>query len=126
MAENMTGNMIGNILSMIKTQNYAGFLNLLCKPAQVGHFLSLTSIIMALMNKCNTSLSGTVFNVVSSTVFSLLYVIVLNYMCSLGWTTLSWAIVGVPYILMAYGLFNVYVKPACNRIRNNTIEQENT
>ena len=74
------------------------FLSNLCNPAMI-------YIIMSIITMTVSSISS--FNIVSilvSTILVLAWTYFLNYLCSKGYSTISWVLVIIPLISMALAL----------------------
>ena len=77
--------------------------NKLCNPAKLYFVLVMLFIVIGLFSKIN--LMAIFFKLV----FAFIWTIVLNWLCSKGYTTLSWIIVFFPFILILIAFFG-YLK----------------
>ena len=69
-----------------------------CKPAQVYFAIAVLGSIFALFKRVD------ILPVFSKLVFAFIWAFFLNFLCSKGYKSVSWALVLLPYIVMALGV----------------------
>ena len=74
----------------------------LCTPAKIYFGIAVIAAIIALFN--GVSIMMTFMNLV----FAFIWTYVLGWLCSKGYTSISWLLVLLPYIIMALAMFNIY------------------
>jgi hypothetical protein len=74
----------------------------LCTPAKIYLVIAVISTILALLNGAAIIFSFW------QLVFAFIWTFVLGWLCDKGYTTISWFLVLLPYILIAVGMFNTY------------------
>ena len=70
----------------------------LCTPAKIYFFLAVLACIIALFN------SVPVLAVFMKLVFAFIWTYGLNWLCSKGYKSVSWALVLLPYIIIILGM----------------------
>jgi hypothetical protein len=70
----------------------------MCMPAKVYFALALIAVIMTSITSFNFS------NIVFSIVVLILWSLLLNWICSLGFTGMSWALIIVPFVSILFTL----------------------
>ena len=66
----------------------------LCEPAKLYFILVIISIIIGLFNGFN------VLAIIIKLFFAVIWTFILNWLCKKGWSTLSWILVILPFIIM--------------------------
>ena len=79
------------------------YFNKLCNPSKLYFVLVIFFIVIGLFSKIN--FMAIFFNLI----FAFIWTIILNWLCSKGYTTLSWVIVVFPFILIVIAFFG-YLK----------------
>ena len=74
-------------------------LSKLCTPAVIYLVLSVIAILMAIMKRMS------MMTVVVKTMFVLLWTWFLNFLCSKGYSGISWFLVLLPFILIVLAVF---------------------
>ena len=92
-AKNLT-NTIGNNIKTITT--------MLCSPALVFLAISSTTLSSSFLNGMDTPMFGI------RLVKLILWTYCINYLCSSGYTFVSWAIVMIPYLLVPLQMLGVF------------------
>ena len=77
--------------------------NKLCNPAKLYFVLVLFFIVIGLFSKINF------MAILFKLIFAFIWTMILNWLCSKGYTTLSWVIVFFPFILIVIAFFG-YLK----------------
>ena len=77
--------------------------NKLCNPANLYFVLVLFFIVIGLFSKINF------MAILFKLIFAFIWTMILNWLCSKGYTTLSWVIVFFPFILIVIAFFG-YLK----------------
>jgi len=86
--------------------------NKLCNPAKLYFFLVILFIVIGLFSKIN------VMAIIFKLIFAFIWTFVLNWLCSKGYTTLSWIIVFFPFILMLIAFFGYLQLSKSNQMMN--------
>jgi hypothetical protein len=74
----------------------------LCTPAKIYFAIAVISTIIAL-------LSGISFMfVLMKLLFAFIWTFVLGWLCNKGFTSISWVLVLLPYIIILLAMFNIY------------------
>ena len=74
----------------------------LCTPAKIYFAIAVIAAIIALFS--GAAILMTFINLV----FAFIWTYVLGWLCSKGYTSISWLLVLLPYILMALAMLNIY------------------
>jgi len=74
------------------------FVNL-CMPSKIYLVISVIALLIA------TFTSFTIVTILAKIVFIVLWTFILNWICKKGYTTVSWGLVVVPYVLLAIMFF---------------------
>ena len=77
--------------------------NKLCNPAKLYFVLVMIFIVIGLFSKID------IMSIIFKLIFAFIWTIVLNWLCSKGYTTLSWIIVFLPFVLILIAFFG-YLK----------------
>ena len=89
----------------------------LCTPAKIYFFLAVLACIIALFN------SVPVLAVFMKLMFAFIWTYGLNWLCSKGYKSVSWALVLLPYIIIILGMLGL-VNLAKNKQRQQQQEQK--
>jgi hypothetical protein len=89
----------------------------LCTPAKIYFFLAVLACIIALFN------SVPVLAVFMKLMFAFIWTYGLNWLCSKGYTSVSWVLVLLPYIIIILGMLGL-VNLAKNKQRQQQQEQK--
>lgn len=74
----------------------------LCTPAKIYFAIAVISTIIALF-------SGISFMfVLMKLIFAFIWTFVLGWLCNKGFTSISWVLVLLPYIIILLAMFNIY------------------
>lgn len=73
--------------------------NKLCNPAKLYFALVILFIVVSLFSNIN------ILAIFFKLIFALIWTSILNWLCSKGYTTISWIIVFLPFILMIVAFF---------------------
>ena len=65
----------------------------ICTPAQLYVILTIITIVGLAIKKQFMA-------IISKLIFALIYTFILNWLCDKGWTTLSWVLVLLPFIII--------------------------
>jgi hypothetical protein len=76
-----------------------------CMPARVYFFITLVSIVVALFNGVN------IIAVVMKVLFGLVWFVALKWLCDKGYEKVSWFLVLLPYIIIAFIFFKIITNP---------------
>ena len=74
----------------------------LCTPAKVYFAIAVIATIFALFNGFSIMMAFW------KLVFAFIWTFVLGWLCKKGYTSISWFLVLLPYIILALAMFNVY------------------
>ncbi len=74
----------------------------LCTPAKIYFGIAVIAAIFGLFN--GISIMVNLLNLV----FAFIWTFVLAWLCKKGYTSISWFLVLLPYIIMALAMFNIY------------------
>lgn len=74
----------------------------LCTPSKIYFAIAVIAAIVGLFN--GFSLMSAALNLV----FAFIWTYVLGYLCSKGYSSISWFLVLLPYIIMILAMFNIY------------------
>lgn len=74
----------------------------LCTPAKIYFAIAVIATIIALFN--GISLMMAFFKIV----FAFIWTFVLGWLCDKGYTSISWLLVLLPYIIIALAMLNIY------------------
>jgi hypothetical protein len=74
----------------------------LCTPAKIYFGIAVIAAIFGLFN--GMPIIAALLNMV----FAFIWTYVLGWLCKKGYTSISWFLVLLPYIIMALALFNIY------------------
>ena len=88
------------------------YFNKLCNPSKLYFVLVIFFIVIGLFSKIN--FMAIFFNLI----FAFIWTIILNWLCSKGYTTLSWVIVFFPFILIVIAFFGYLKLSNGNQIAN--------
>ena len=86
--------------------------NKLCNPAKLYFVLVLFFIVIGLFSKINF------MAILFKLIFAFIWTMILNWLCSKGYTTLSWVIVFFPFILIVIAFFGYLKLSNGNQIAN--------
>ena len=89
---------MSQFVSNVQRFDFVKFALGLCKPAQIGLFLSMLTLLNVLLNRTSDSVLQRINDLVFSAVGSLLYVMLLNLMCQANLGVMSWVVVAFPYV----------------------------
>lgn len=73
----------------------------LCTPAKIYFAIAILSILVGLFSGFNF------MAVLGKLIFAVLYTAVLSWLCSKGFTSLSWFLVLLPYVLILFTFFGL-------------------
>lgn len=76
--------------------------NKLCAPAKIYFAIAVIATIIALLNGVHMMYAFW------KMVFAFIWTFVLGFLCNKGYTSISWLLVLLPYILIALAMFNIY------------------
>ena len=76
----------------------------LCTPAQIYLFIALIMCVLALISRAKIT------HILMKLLFAVIWTIILNFICSKGYTQVSWVLVLLPYILIALGMLGMAIK----------------
>lgn len=76
--------------------------NKLCVPAKIYFAIAVIATIIALLNGVHMMYAFW------KMVFAFIWTFVLGFLCNKGYTSISWFLVLLPYILIALAMFNIY------------------
>lgn len=74
-------------------------LSKLCTPAMLYLVLSVIAILMAIMKRAS------MMTIVAKTLFVLLWTWFLNFLCSKGYSGISWFLVVLPFVFLVLAVF---------------------
>ncbi len=74
----------------------------LCTPAKIYFAIAVIAAVVGLFN--GMSLMVAFWNLV----FAFIWTFALSWLCSKGYSSISWFLVLLPYIIMALAMFNLY------------------
>ena len=74
----------------------------LCTPAKIYFGVAVVAAIMGLFG------GASVMFVFMNLVFAFIWTFVLGWLCNKGYTSISWFLVLLPYIIMALAMLNIY------------------
>lgn len=74
----------------------------LCTPAKIYFAIAVIATIIALFNGASLMMAFW------KLVFAFIWTFVLGWLCQKGFTTLSWFLVLLPYIIILLAMFNIY------------------
>lgn len=66
----------------------------LCTPALIYFTISIIYLLIHTLTNFNIT------SIITNTVFIILWSLLLNYLCSIGFTTLSWIIIILPFFVL--------------------------
>jgi hypothetical protein len=76
----------------------------LCTPAQIYLFIALIMCILALISRTKITI------ILMKLLFAVIWTIILNFICSKGYTNVSWVLVLLPYVLIFLGMLGMAIK----------------
>ncbi len=76
--------------------------NKLCAPAKIYFAIAVIATIIALLNGVHMMYA------LCKIIFAFIWTFVLGFLCNKGYTSISWLLVLLPYILIALAMFNIY------------------
>jgi len=76
--------------------------NKICLPAKIYFAIAVIASIIALLSGVR------IIIIVMKLVFAFIWTFVLGWLCDKGFSTLSWFLVLLPYILIALAMFGIY------------------
>ena len=76
----------------------------LCTPAQIYLFIALIMSVLALVSRVKIS------HILMKLLFAVIWTIILNFICSKGYTNVSWVLVLLPYVLILLGMLGMKMK----------------
>jgi hypothetical protein len=76
-----------------------------CMPARVYFYIAVFSIIVSLFNGAN------IIAVAMKVLFALFWFVVLKWLCDKGYENISWFLVLLPYIIIAFIFFKIISDP---------------
>lgn len=76
--------------------------NKLCAPAKIYFAIAVIATIIALLNGVHMMYAFW------KMVFAFIWTFVLGFLCNKGYTSISWLLVLLPYILIGLAMFNIY------------------
>jgi hypothetical protein len=74
----------------------------LCTPAKIYFVIAVISSIVALFSRIN------IMFILSKLVFAFLWTFILGWLCNKGFTSISWFLVLLPYIIIFLAMFKIY------------------
>lgn len=74
----------------------------LCTPAKIYFGIAVIATVFALLS------GGSVMFAFWQILFAFIWTFVLGWLCDKGYTSISWFLVLLPYILMALAMLNIY------------------
>ena len=74
----------------------------LCTPAKIYFAIAVISSIIALFNGFR------LMPVFIKLIFAFIWTFILGWLCDKGYTSISWFLVLLPYILIVLGMFGIY------------------
>jgi len=74
----------------------------LCTPAKIYFAIAVIATIFALFN------GATLMFAFMKLVFAFIWTFILGWLCDKGYSSISWFLVLLPYIIMALAMFNIY------------------
>jgi hypothetical protein len=74
----------------------------LCTPAKIYFAIAVIATIFALFNGVSIMMAF------GKLVFAFIWTYVLGWLCNKGYTSISWFLVLLPYIVIALAMFNIY------------------
>lgn len=74
----------------------------LCTPAKIYFAIAVIAAVIGLFN--GLAIMGAVWNLI----FAFIWTVVLEWLCKKGWTSISWFLVLLPYIIMFLAILNIY------------------
>lgn len=74
----------------------------LCIPAKIYFAIAVIGTIIALLN------GASIMYAFWQMVFAFIWTFVLGFLCNKGYTSISWFLVLLPYLLIAISMFNIY------------------
>lgn len=74
----------------------------LCTPAKLYFAIAVIATIIALFN------GFTIMSAVVKLVFAFIWTFILSWLCDKGYTTLSWFLVLLPYIIILFAMLGIY------------------
>lgn len=74
----------------------------LCTPAKIYFAIAVIATIIALFNGVSIMMAFW------KLVFAFIWTYVLGWLCNKGYTSISWFLVLLPYIIIALAMFNIY------------------
>jgi hypothetical protein len=74
----------------------------LCTPAKIYFAIAVIATIIALLN------GAAIMFAFWQLLFAFIWTFVLGWLCNKGYTSISWFLVLLPYILMVLGMLNIY------------------
>ena len=74
----------------------------LCTPAKIYFSIAVIAMIVSLFNGASIMME------LWKIVFAFIWTFVLGWLCKKGYTSISWFLVLLPYIIMALAMLNIY------------------
>ncbi len=74
----------------------------LCTPAKIYFAIAVIAAVMSLFNGASIMITF------ANLVFAFIWTYILGWLCKKGFTSISWFLVLLPYIIMALAFFNIY------------------
>jgi F0F1-type ATP synthase assembly protein I len=74
----------------------------LCTPSRIYFAIAVIATIFALLNGVSIMMAFT------QIIFAFVWTFILGWLCDKGYTSISWFLVLLPYILMALAMLNIY------------------
>ena len=74
----------------------------LCTPAKIYFAIAVIAAVVALVN------GASIMTEFWKIVFAFVWTFILGWLCKKGYTSLSWFLVLLPYIIMALAMLNIY------------------
>jgi hypothetical protein len=76
----------------------------LCNPAKFYLILSIIAIIIMIFQRVKAMV------ILFKLLFAGIFVLLLNFLCKKGYTTLAWVVVLLPYVFLFFALSNVLLR----------------
>lgn len=89
----------------------------LCSPALLYLIISIFAIIMMIINKMQP------LTIVLKTLFIVIWTWVLNLLCNIGHTGISWVLVLVPFVLSLFMFSLAYETVLINNLRKDLLKK---
>jgi hypothetical protein len=74
----------------------------LCTPAKIYFAIAVIATIMALFS------GASIMMAVMKIIFAFIWTFILGWLCKKGYTSISWFLVLLPYIIIALAMLNIY------------------